>query len=101
MWILLWHVPQLSCCEIIAACHAQPQPLLQPGACHKHRTHPYITAHSPACSTHQDDVVVLLDLVHQLLQALLKLTTVLGTGHQQAHVQGDHLGGRKRGGGAA
>ena len=40
---------------------------------------------------HQDDVVVLLDLVHQLLQPLLKLTAVLGARHQQPHVQRHHL----------
>ncbi len=48
---------------------------------------------STANATHQDDVVVLLDLVHQLLEALLELTAVLGAGHQQAHVQGHHLTG--------
>mmetsp|Transcript_26776 Transcript_26776/g.58372 ORF Transcript_26776/g.58372 Transcript_26776/m.58372 type:complete len:1072 (-) Transcript_26776:90-3305(-) len=40
---------------------------------------------------HQNDVVVLLDLIHELLQTLLKLTTVLGTGNQQTHVKGDDL----------
>mmetsp|Transcript_33134 Transcript_33134/g.72240 ORF Transcript_33134/g.72240 Transcript_33134/m.72240 type:complete len:942 (-) Transcript_33134:128-2953(-) len=39
----------------------------------------------------QDDVIGLLDLVHELLQALLELTTVLGARNQQTHVQGDNL----------
>ena len=33
----------------------------------------------------------LLDLVHELLEALLKLSAVLGARNQQAHVQGHNL----------
>ena len=46
--------------------------------------------------THQDDVVVLLDLLHELLQALLELTAVLGARNQQAHVQCDDLWDQKQ-----
>jgi len=42
-------------------------------------------------STYQNDVIILLDLLHELLEALLKLTPVLGASHQQAHVQRDNL----------
>eukprot|EP00983_Pelagomonas_calceolata_P003741 122068-Pelagomonas_calceolata.AAC.3 len=50
-----------------------------------------------ACLPYQDDIVALLDLIHQLLQALLKFTPVLGASHQQTHVQRHHLYNRTRG----
>lgn len=40
---------------------------------------------------HQNDVIILLDLLHELLQALLELSPILGASHQEAHVQRDHL----------
>lgn len=40
---------------------------------------------------HQDDFAVLLDLIHQLLEALLKLSAILGAGHQQSHIQRHNL----------
>jgi hypothetical protein len=40
---------------------------------------------------HEDDVIGCLDLLHQLLQPLLKLSSVLCSGNQQPHVQGDDL----------
>lgn len=40
---------------------------------------------------HQNDVIVLLDFLHELFEALLKLSPVLGASHQQPHVQRDHL----------
>lgn len=45
------------------------------------------------CSSeaHQNDIVILLNLLHQLLEPLLELTTVLGAGHKQSHVECDHL----------
>src|SRR5690606_6713179 len=38
----------------------------------------------------QDNVVVLFQFVHYRLHALLKLSTVLGTGHQGSQIQGHH-----------
>jgi hypothetical protein len=40
---------------------------------------------------HEDDLVVLLDLLHQLLEPLLELAAVLGARDQQAHVERDDL----------
>ena len=40
---------------------------------------------------HENDVVVLLDLVHELLEPLLELSPVLGSRDEQAHVQGHDL----------
>lgn len=42
-------------------------------------------------ATHQNDVIILLDFLHELLETLLKLSPVLGTSHQQTHVKSDHL----------
>ena len=48
--------------------------------------------HRSACRyTHQNDVIILLDLLHELLETLLKLTPLFGAVHQQTHVQGHHL----------
>ena len=47
--------------------------------------------HSDCSHTHQDDILVLLDLLHELLEALLKLTTVLGSSNKEPHVQSDDL----------
>mmetsp|Transcript_18384 Transcript_18384/g.62557 ORF Transcript_18384/g.62557 Transcript_18384/m.62557 type:complete len:361 (+) Transcript_18384:1380-2462(+) len=38
----------------------------------------------------EDDVLVLLHLVHELLEALLELAAVLGARHEQAHVERHH-----------
>ena len=38
----------------------------------------------------EDDVVVSLDLIHELLEALLELTAVLGARDEQTHVEGHH-----------
>mmetsp|Transcript_3026 Transcript_3026/g.11268 ORF Transcript_3026/g.11268 Transcript_3026/m.11268 type:complete len:911 (+) Transcript_3026:148-2880(+) len=38
----------------------------------------------------EDDILVSLDLVHELLEALLELTAVLGARDEEAHVQGHH-----------
>ena len=40
---------------------------------------------------YQNDLSVLLDFFHQLLEALLKLTTVLSAGNQQTHVKSNDL----------
>mmetsp|Transcript_870 Transcript_870/g.2578 ORF Transcript_870/g.2578 Transcript_870/m.2578 type:complete len:743 (+) Transcript_870:2502-4730(+) len=40
---------------------------------------------------HENDVIALLDLLHELLQPLLELSPVLGTGDEQAHVQSNDL----------
>lgn len=42
-------------------------------------------------NAYQNNVIILLDLLHKLLEALLKLTPILGAGHQQSHVQRDNL----------
>ena len=42
-------------------------------------------------SAYENDIIILLDLLHELLEALLKLTPILGARHQQAHVQRDNL----------
>ena len=47
-----------------------------------------------ACASpqaYQNDVIILLDFLHKFFEALLKLSPVLGTGHKETHVQGDHL----------
>lgn len=41
--------------------------------------------------THQNDLSVLLDFLHEFLEALLEFTTVLGSGNKQSHVQSDDL----------
>lgn len=41
--------------------------------------------------TDQNNVIILLDLLHELLETLLKLSSVLCTSYQQTHVKGDHL----------
>mmetsp|Transcript_6292 Transcript_6292/g.7224 ORF Transcript_6292/g.7224 Transcript_6292/m.7224 type:complete len:351 (+) Transcript_6292:1928-2980(+) len=39
---------------------------------------------------HKNDVISLLDFLHELLQALFELTTVLGTSNQESHVKADN-----------
>mmetsp|Transcript_1017 Transcript_1017/g.6421 ORF Transcript_1017/g.6421 Transcript_1017/m.6421 type:complete len:252 (+) Transcript_1017:1971-2726(+) len=40
---------------------------------------------------HQYNVIILLDFIHELLQAFLEFTPILGTCNQQTHIKGNHL----------
>mmetsp|Transcript_9273 Transcript_9273/g.18422 ORF Transcript_9273/g.18422 Transcript_9273/m.18422 type:complete len:435 (-) Transcript_9273:265-1569(-) len=40
---------------------------------------------------HKNNIIILLDLIHQFLQSFLKLSSVLGSCYKQTHIQCDHL----------